>query len=100
MRAAGNQSAGLFFVQVLGQAAADFRYRTANVSAADHDREVAHVGAVLLLEMIVEPIFRDATGGEGGPSPMGLSIHDAEQLFTKSFPIHRNSLHKARYFEH
>ena len=95
MGTAGDQAAGFFFVQVFRQASTDFRYRATNIGSTDHDGKVANVGSILLFKVNMEPILWDATGSESGPRPMGLSIHDAEQLFTKRFPIHQIPFRKS-----
>jgi hypothetical protein len=53
VRAARDQPARFFFVEVLGQFSPDFGDRALHIGAPDQYRKVAHVGRVLLLEVDV-----------------------------------------------
>ena len=54
---AGSQTAGRFLIKVLGKTAAHIRDRTAHIGPAHHDRKVADIGRVLLLEVKVQPLL-------------------------------------------
>jgi hypothetical protein len=80
VRTAGDQAAGLLFVQILRQLAPHLRHRALNVGSADEDRKVPHVGLVLLLEVHVQTLARDLPGGEERPRPVALALHHSQQL--------------------
>jgi hypothetical protein len=51
MRLACDQTTGLFFIEILRQAAPHLLHRALNIRPPDHHGKVTHVGGVLLLEM-------------------------------------------------
>src|SRR4030095_12685506 len=89
MWATGYQSSGLFLVEILGAASADIGNGTPNIGPPDHYREVADIGSILLLEVMVEPILGNPPGGKCRPGPVRLPLHHTKHLLLKPFPIHR-----------
>src|SRR6266436_1449578 len=75
MRAAGNQSAGRFLIEIFGQASPDLRDRTAHISPAYHDRKIPYVGCVLLLEMEMEKRLWHSARSKRRPGPVVFPLH-------------------------
>ena len=78
MRAPGYKSSGFFFIQVFSETSTNRRNWTTNISSADQYGKVTHVGFVLLLEVKMESIFSNPTGGKQWPRPMAFLFHHAE----------------------
>src|SRR5437762_13992185 len=62
MRASGDQTTGLFLIEIFRQAAADLRNRAAHIGPAHHDRKVPNIGRVLLFKMKMEPFLGNLAG--------------------------------------
>src|SRR5690348_14021763 len=88
MRSPGDQPPRFFLVQVLGQLASHGCDRTRHVHPTEHDRKVAHVRFVFLLEVKMQERFGDSTGSELGPRPMYFALHHLQQSLKKFSLIH------------
>src|SRR5437762_12918631 len=70
MRASGDQTTGLFLIEIFRQAEADLLNWAAHICPAHHDREVLNIGFVLLSNLQMEPYLRNTAGSKTRPAPM------------------------------
>lgn len=83
MRLTEGESAGVLFVNIVGQHTADLRWRILSVDVGQEYREIPHVHGVFLLKVNFELVFREGTIGELRPGPVMLAIHETEDLLPK-----------------
>src|SRR5262249_17808184 len=84
MRLSQREPSGVFFVDVFSEHPANRRRGILSVNVSEENREVTHVHGVFLLKVPCELSDGDSSIGKSRPSPMVLTVHDAQEFFLKS----------------
>ena len=84
MRFPQRKPTGVFFVNIIGEHAADWERGILPVNAREEHGKVAHVDAVFLLKVALELIDADRSIGECRPGPMVFAVHQTQEFLLKS----------------